>query len=194
MKFISSLLTILFVFAMVKTNAQDEGNKDNSNTADTTGVQAPDWNAIKKRLAYGGNIGLSFLNDGGTNFTIFQLSPQIGYKITDDLIAGTGLQFMSISSKYSKYLQYGPDFFIRAHAGRFLFGQAQLEYINFEDYLLPGKRVWNPAFLVGAGYGTYGYSIGLYTNLINNRFNEYIYPANIYIGGRAFLLRGELLF
>jgi hypothetical protein len=194
MKFSPFVLALFLLFSARGIKAQTTTDENqNVSTADSS-VQAPDWDAIKKRLVYGGNLGLSFFNDGYANYTVFQISPQIGYKIKNYLIAGTGMQFVSISSKYNSYIQYGPDFFLRAHVGRFLFTQAQFEYLNFEDYLLPGKRVWNPAFLVGAGYGTYGYSIGLYTNLINNRFNEIIYPANIYIGGRAFLLRGELLF
>ncbi len=189
----------LFFFLLSGTVASAQIRNDADSTSDdvTTPLSpappekpAVDWDQVKQRMVYGGNLGLTFY--GG--YTFFQLSPQAGYKIKNNLIGGAGLQLLSISSRQQSYWQYGPDVFLRAHFFNVLFTQAQFEYLNFEDYLLPGKRVWNPAMLLGFGYGTYGYSFGLYTNVINNRFNEVIYPGNIYLGGRAFFFRGQIFF
>ncbi len=52
----------------------------------------------KDRLFVGGNFGLSF-----GNYTLINISPQIGYRFNKFLAAGTGvnLQYVSIKQKYS---------------------------------------------------------------------------------------------
>jgi len=161
---------------------------------DTLENQGLDWKKVKHRLVFGGNLGLSGASYGNINYTIFQISPQVGYKIKENLIGGLGAQVLSITARKQSYWEIGPDFFLRAHFIDIFFAQAQFEYLNFDDYLLPGKRVWNPAMLLGFGYGTYGYSLGIYTNLIQNRFSDQIYPGNFYIGNLPFFFKGQILF
>jgi hypothetical protein len=163
-------------------------------------VQSIDWDKVKQNLVFGGSIGLQF--NGG--FTIFELSPQIGYKLKPNTIAGAGLQLFGVTNKYQSYFQYGPDLFVRQHLLNTFFVQVQFEYINFENYILPGKRLWNPGMLAGIGWGNYGYSLGLFTDLIQTENSDLIYPGQIYLGvrkgtgrypyGVPFFLRGQIFF
>lgn len=52
----------------------------------------------RERLFVGGNFGLTF-----GNFTLINVSPQIGYRFTDHVAAGVGLnlQYISIKEKYT---------------------------------------------------------------------------------------------
>jgi hypothetical protein len=73
--------SILFVFA------QDEEEKPEKEK----GFQ-------KEKLFVGGNFGLTF-----GNYTLINVSPQIGYRFTDHVAAGVGLnlQYISIKEKYT---------------------------------------------------------------------------------------------
>lgn len=189
-----------YLQAQVNDSTEVETEEKVSPAIQEDSVQAIDWKAIKQRLVYGGSLGLSFYPP----FTLYQVSPQLGYRIKENTIAGVGLQLFGVSSQYSSYVQYGPDIFLRQHLLNIFFVQTQFEYINFENYILPGKRIWNPGLLLGFGYGTYGYSLGLFTDIIQTRNSEFIYPGNIYFGPRTgsgrypngvpFFLRGQIFF
>lgn len=157
--------------------------------ADTT-VHALDWDKVKDNLVYGGSVGLQFYYP----YTLFIISPQVGYKVRENTIVGAGVQMFGVTSKYNSYFQYGPDIFIRQHLAETFFAQAQFEYINFENYILPGKRIWNPGMLIGIGYGTYGYSVGLFTDLVQSKNSEYVYPGQIYIGRLPLFFRAQIFF
>lgn len=68
--------------------AQDEGEEKEE---EKKGFQ-------KEKLFVGGNFGLTF-----GNFTLINVSPQIGYRFTDFVAAGVGLnlQYISIKEKYT---------------------------------------------------------------------------------------------
>ena len=157
--------------------------------ADTT-VHALDWDKVKDYLVYGGSIGLQFYFP----YTLFIISPQVGYKVRENTIVGAGVQMFGVTSKYNSYFQYGPDIFIRQHLAETFFAQAQFEYINFENYISPGKRIWNPGMLLGIGYGTYGYSLGIFTDLVQSKNSEYVYPGQIYIGRLPLFFRAQIFF
>lgn len=157
--------------------------------ADTT-VHALDWDKVKDNLVYGGSIGLQFYSP----YTLFIISPQVGYKVRENTIVGAGVQMFGVTSRYNSYFQYGPDVFIRQHLAETFFAQAQFEYINFENYILPGKRIWNPGMLLGIGYGTYGYSLGIFTDLVQSKNSEYVYPGQIYIGRVPLFFRAQIFF
>ncbi len=169
------------IFAQDIDSTKEEKNAIKYKQEEDTTVHSLNWSEIKPKLVFGGSLGLSF-NDG---YTFFEVSPQVGYKVKENTVVGAGLQMFGITNKYDSYFQYGPDFFIRQHLLNILFAQAQFEYINFETYALPGKRYWNPAFLLGFGYGTYGYSFGLFTDVLHTKYSEYIYPGHIYFGPKT---------
>jgi len=77
------LLTVLFATTLFSF-AQDEEEEKK-------GFQ-------KERLFFGGNFGLTF-----GNYTLINVSPQIGYRFTDLFAAGVGinLQYISVKDKYT---------------------------------------------------------------------------------------------
>lgn len=191
-------LRIILLFALIYsffpagaqvTDTSDDETVVEKPAADTT-VHALDWDKVKDNLVYGGSIGLQFYSP----YTLFIISPQVGYKVRENTIVGAGLQMFGVTSKYNSYFQYGPDVFIRQHIAETFFAQAQFEYINFENYILPGKRIWNPGVLLGFGYGTYGYSVGLFTDLVQSKNSEYVYPGQIYIGSLPLFFRAQIFF
>ncbi|MCX6189676.1 MAG: hypothetical protein NTW54_08770 [Bacteroidetes bacterium] len=196
MKSVKVILITVFLFlgnaiyAQVNNPTKDEQEEEVAKTLEDTTVHSIDWNAIKPNLVFGGNLGLSYY----APFTLFEISPQVGYKVRENTIVGVGLQLFGVTSKGNSYFQYGPDIFVRQHLLNLFFAQAQFEYINFENYILPGKRIWNPGFLVGFGYGTYGYSLGLFTDVVRTKNSEYIYPGQIYLGGLPLFFRGQIFF
>ena len=108
------------------------------------------------KIYIGGNLGLQF----GT-YTVVDLEPQIGYRITDRLTSGIGITYI-----YSKYTDptynytfktniYGGSLFTRFLVYESLFAQVEYEQLSLEafDYFQQkATRIWVPAFFVGGGY------------------------------------------
>jgi len=117
------------------------------------------------RLFFGGNFGLTF-----GDFTFINVSPQVGYRLTEKFSIGTGVNFIYQSSKYSyaanaydksEYAYVGLGVFGRFNPIKFLLlnVQPEMNYIwgNTKqvgpgysyEYKQEGKFV--PSVLVGAG-------------------------------------------
>lgn len=117
----------------------------------------------KSKLFFGGNFGLGF----GSNNTLVNLSPQIGYRFNPWLAAGVGLNFIYSSYRYRftspEYKEHygvaGLNVFGRVYPIEYLFLQIQPEanynwgkfkfYNGTPDQKLDGKIV--PSLLGGAG-------------------------------------------
>jgi len=83
-----TILVIAFCASAMFVSAQDE---EEEKEEEKKGFQ-------KEKLFFGGNFGLTF-----GNFTLINVSPQIGYRFTDHVAAGVGLnlQYISIKEKYT---------------------------------------------------------------------------------------------
>ncbi len=117
------------------------------------------------RLFFGGNFGLTF-----GNFTFINVSPVVGYRLTEKFSAGTQINFIYQSNK----IEYAPNIYDKseyAYVGLGVFGrynpikflllnvQPEMNYIwgktkyvsvgNTYEYKQEGKFV--PSVLVGAG-------------------------------------------
>jgi len=105
------------------------------------------------RIYIGGNIGLQF----GTQ-TILGISPQIGYKFTDQLIAGFGVQYyyFKYSDDYTKYSSniYGGSLFAKYLLTDNLFLHTEYEVLNLAVPIDYGsfRREEVTSILVGGGY------------------------------------------
>ncbi|NVK05188.1 MAG: hypothetical protein HWD92_10205 [Flavobacteriia bacterium] len=117
--------------------------------------------SFAQRLVYGGNLQLSF-----GSFTVIEVSPRVGYRITEDLIGGLGANFM--------YIRYGENFFYNGSPsldytiwggntfasyslpfGLPLAVQGEYELLNFEVFnptTFEEERQWVPALRFGGGY------------------------------------------
>ena len=140
-KFVTGVLLLGFYFNAV--NAQPETKPDKPKTP------------FRERLFTGGNIGLQF-----GSVTLIDVSPKLGYKLTEKLAAGIGATYIYINDKRIK----GYEYHTNIYGGR-LFGQYQafenvLAYSEFEilsletldDFTYQLKRRNVPSFLAGGGY------------------------------------------
>jgi hypothetical protein len=144
----SLLLAIVLLTALhITTIAQDE--------------EEPKRGFDKEKLFFGGNFGLGF----GSNSTLINVSPQIGYRFNQYFAAGAGVNFLYSSYRYAwqnykeNYGMAGLNIFGRVYPIEYIFLQAQPE-LNYNwgkfkfddgtpDQKLKGKIV--PSLLGGAG-------------------------------------------
>ncbi len=110
------------------------------------------------RLTYGGNFGLQF-----GNITSINLSPLVGYRITDNFIAGVGVTYIYYSFRTPNYSYktslYGGRLFSRYYILESVFLHGELELLNFEYYdpiFLEKSRYWYTTPMIGAGYSSNG--------------------------------------
>lgn len=104
---------------------------------------------IRERIFFGGEIGLQF----GT-MTFINLSPLVGYKITDRLSAGGGPKFIfyKYNDKQNAYSSsmYGGRVFGRYNLTQSLFAHAEYEVLNLETHLMRRENV--ESIFVGGGF------------------------------------------
>jgi hypothetical protein len=119
-------------------------------------VFSQDGGAVKdlpftERIFFGGNFGLQF----GT-ITFIDISPLVGYLLTDRLSAGTGITYMYYREKFAGFQEfstsiYGGRLFARYLILKNLFAHTEYEVLNLEAFDL-GRRVNVTSVLVGGGY------------------------------------------
>lgn len=105
---------------------------------------------LRDKLYFGGNLGVQF----GT-ITNIDVSPLIGYEITQRLSAGLGATYKyykNNSYDISTYI-YGGRVFSRIQIFKMLFLHFEIEPLNIEDFYFDyGERKWITNVNVGAGY------------------------------------------
>lgn len=108
---------------------------------------------LRERLMYGGNFAVWF-----GNYTYINLSPTIGYRLTDKMQVGIGgiYNYSSYRYKNAHYFQniYGSHVFARYLVYDYLFVQGQYDRLNQPNYLLynyKDQRVWVDYVMVGGG-------------------------------------------
>jgi hypothetical protein len=107
---------------------------------------------IWDKVYFGGNLGLQF----GTS-TFIEISPLVGYRITDKFSAGVGVTY-----QYYHYRDMYYDLETNVYGGRvfgrylftdYLFGHGEYEYLNLEAFdFIPSRRVDVVSILGGVGY------------------------------------------
>ena len=135
-------------------------NSSASSQNDTTiNVSKKPRTPLKDKLVYGGNFGLQF----GT-VTYIDISPTVGYKVTEKFHAGIGATYIYYSEKYNftngqtytyKTDIYGGKIYERDFVLENLFLHQETELLNLEvyDFLndkVKRKNIISP--LIGAGY------------------------------------------
>ncbi len=111
---------------------------------------------FKDRIFFGGGLGLQF-----GSVTLVDVSPIVGYKVTERFHAGLGFSY-----SYYKYNDYSPSIDFSAYSGSVfaryfltesLFAYAEAEALNTEVFKVSGssliqERKWIESYLVGGGY------------------------------------------
>lgn len=127
------------------------------------------------KLYTGGNLGVQF----GT-VTFIEVSPLVGYKITDRISAGVGAtyQYYQYHDKYYdlKTNVYGGRIFGRYFFTDYLFAHAEYEYLNLEAFdFYPRRRVEVGSLMAGGGYvQRFGEHSGIVAMILYN-FTESLY-------------------
>lgn len=104
------------------------------------------------KVTFGGNIGASF-----GSATYVNISPMVGYRLTEDFTAGTGFTYIYLNDKYWNYSTsiYGPRFFGQYAVFSNLFAYSELDILNVDYYNTVEQRydrTWVANPLVGGGY------------------------------------------
>ena len=169
-------------------------------------AQAPNPLSFKDRLYYGGNVGLGFGGGGGVSAFYAELSPMLGYMITDKLSVGPGLinqykyqKFNLSPGKFQEFnsYNYGIRFFGRYQLFPAFFLHGEYETLSY-NYLslnqssleIEQNRRIVEALFVGGGYRSYmsartAIDLSLLFNLNDNRYSPY--PNPIFRVGLVFM-------
>lgn len=122
-------------------------------------IQPPPANddSFWDKIYIGGNFGLQF----GTT-TVVNLSPQVGYRVTDKFVPGIGITYIyynfrdpNNNNKRYETNVYGGSVFGKYFFTDNLFAHAEYEELNLEGYdvfLKKYSRIWVPSAFVGGGY------------------------------------------
>jgi len=129
---------------------------------------------FKENLFFGGGLGLQF----GT-YTLIDISPVIGYKVSPRFHPGIRLTYQYQSSQTTNYktYRYGGSVFARFFLIQGLFAQAEAEALNIEWFNQYNEeyRLWIGNYFVGGGYfQKIGKRGGMYLTVLWN-LNESIY-------------------
>lgn len=181
------LITILFcllsnAFFAQYTKEDEKPDKENP-LADTP---------FKDRLFTGGNLGFGVSN----NILYLDVSPIIGYKVTEKLGAGIGLRYSLIRNMFSKvnYTNYGGSVFARYKVIPQVFLHAELEGLRSYDYSSASlKRAMAYMGFVGAGYSIgegFSFSLTVLYDLINHPNSPYQSTYLLGPAGPPVIIRG----
>lgn len=134
--------------------------------------------SFSDRLFFGGNFGLMF----GT-ITYAEISPLVGYRITERLSAGPGISYIYLQdNRFGLSTSiYGGRVFARYNITDYLFGHGEYEVLNRESpYSLEG-RINVTSIFVGGGYrqrispNSFLFIMGLW-NLNDSEYSIYRNP------------------
>ncbi|MFT4659751.1 MAG: hypothetical protein ACI8XB_000001 [Patiriisocius sp.] len=169
-----TIITILFLLTTASFLSQ------------TTDSLLTDKSKFKEKIVFGGNVGANF----GAN-TFIEVSPTIGYRVSEKTILGLNLNFNYFSNNFQEGFLYGPGIFARYNVteGFFLHSEFQQSFTDFRSKSTDATFQSDfPMFLVGGGYFTQlgGSRIGVSVlfDLLQDRNNYYDNP----------IIRGGVLF
>ena len=170
-----TLLTLSFLFSLGQETEDSSARK---------GFQ-------KEKLFFGGNFGLTF-----GDYTLINISPQVGYRFSNFFAAGVGLNVQHVSYKYRNIYTNDPEYksslwitglnvFGRVYPINNVFIQAQPE----ANYIFGKERDYNsdlvtkvdaeiiPSLLLGGGAsipsGRGAFIAGVYYDVINHERSPY---------------------
>ncbi len=136
------------------------------------------------RVFVGGNLGLQFGNP-----TLIDISPLIGYRLTEEVDAGVSLtyKYYSGSYNYSTGKQefntniFGGGIFSRYNFTEYLFAHGEIEYLNFDmednyNGIIENRNIGVTSIFVGGGIKQSFATIMLLYNLNETVNSPYTNP------------------
>lgn len=148
-----------------------------------------DSSTLWDKIYVGGNFGLQF-----GYYTYIDVSPLVGYRITDKFSAGPGITYRFLKIRgYESSSTYGGRFFARHIIGKQFFAHTEYENLNTQVLdIFSGQgrlvRDWVPGFFIGGGiYQPIGERAavviyGLYNLLYDNIRSPYQSPWVFNVG------------
>lgn len=123
------------------------------------GEHSDDWT---ENISYGGNLGLTFGSQ-----TIVNVSPRIGYWVSDNFVPGIGGTYMYFKDNNSNFSEkrYGGSLFGRYFLQENIFAHLEYEALNLtvfsvsRDFQLIEERQWIGSLMAGGGYYMDGFTI-----------------------------------
>lgn len=183
------------LFCSCLTSGQAQGDwwfDSDERTRDITGIdnRSLEEKSFKERLTLGGAAALNFGNN-----TLIGASPQVGYRINDNLLAGIGgsyyFQRFKLNSGNVDQQIFGGSVFVRRRLLTKIFAHVELESVSVPSglFIYPEQREWTSMFWVGAGYyqglsDRLGAGFTLLYDVSENPASPYSNPT--YRGGLAF--------
>ncbi|MFA8449357.1 MAG: hypothetical protein ACEPOW_01545 [Bacteroidales bacterium] len=141
-------------------------------------------NDFWRKVFVGGGIGAQF-----GDITLLEISPKVGYRITDRWLAGLGLSYSYYKNTFYKPVYethlFGASIFSQYLIFTNIFAQVEYGQISYEQvyniYPLETRRISVPQFLVGGGYrqplgGGSAIYISLLFDVIGDKNSPYTDP------------------
>lgn len=121
----------------------------NNNEKNESGESGKD--SLWDKIYIGGNFGMQF-----GYYTYIDISPLVGYRITDRLSAGPGITYRFLKIRgYEPNSTYGGRFFARHTIGQQFFIHTEYESLSTQFLDLRNRdrliRGWVPGFFMGGG-------------------------------------------
>jgi hypothetical protein len=184
MKTLNRFVLILITLAFINTNFSQAEESE------------PEFTSFKDRLYTGGNLSLNF----GT-ITYIDVSPILGYKITEDFSVGAGIKYVYIgynTAPRTSTSMYGGSWFTRHLFLENFLAHAEFEAISLktrEPFTGKIKREIVPIALVGGGYkqslgGSSYLQIMLLYDLIGDNNSPYAGTSPFGIQSRLYVRGG----
>jgi hypothetical protein len=175
-------LAILFFFFCLQINAQDSTSMWYSRPAHRPPAhQTPPQKPLidKSKVFVGGNFGLQF-----GSITYLDLSPMVGYRISDRFSAGVGVTYQYLKNNFYNITTnvYGGRVFGRYFIRQNIFAHAEYNVLNLQAFdLSPVQRISVGSLLVGGGYiqrfaKNSGMTVMLLYNLTPSVYSPYQNP------------------
>lgn len=162
-----AVILIVALLGSLLTFAQDYGPDPGAKK-----IKDKEPKSFKDKLYYGGNVALQFGSSAGGNYTFIEVSPLVGYRVTEKYSVGVGVNNVYYSNLYGSFYVYGGRVFNRYLITDNIFAHAEYLNLNFPVHL--SGRKWYPRALLGAGYR---YQIGGNVSLYAIALYDLLYPT-----------------
>ncbi len=139
---------MIFVFSVsVYSQARESGLGGGSSSKKSGGFDFD-------RVVFGGSFGAQF-----GDITLVDLSPTIGYQLTENLLTGFGVRYIYYEEKFRfntfKTNIYGGSIFAQYTFLENFIAHTEIEALNLEDievFTRETRRIWINSVFVGGGY------------------------------------------
>lgn len=175
-----SFSVFILVSLFTSVYSQDQQQTATPPPVPHSNTPAPPSPFQKDKFFFGGGLGAQF-----GSMTLINISPLVGYKITDRLQVGLRATYMYYSYNVPPYKVqtsiYGGGFFSRLFIFENIFLHAEYELLNMDSYDFPGTRSYVENYLVGGGFrqrigDRASYMITALWNLNPSKYSPYANP------------------